>query len=513
MTSRTSQLIRDDEQDVLEPNLSALLARSCDAHPDRTALIDGETSFTYNQLHDAISELAHELRARQIGPSDRVAIALPNCWQYVVGYFAIQAVGAVAVLVNIRFTGTEIRHVLGDSGTKLVITNDQLASGIDSAIDKLFATEISARPDSRNEVHPPADRQPSDAAQFLYTSGTTGKPKGAIQTHANLVYNARLNRELFHLTPEDRTLIAAPFFHATGMNSQLLGLISAGGTCITQPAFTKAGTLGLLAEYEITYFVGVATMLQLLTMNPDFETTDLSHLRLFILGGAPVPEATIKLAAEKFPQAVLGNVWGQTEATSITTYVCGEEFTQNPDTVGRPVDGVDVQVYDETTGAFLDDVGAVGELCVQGPVVTAGYWGRPEATAQTYRDGWLHTGDIGSIDAGGYVRILDRGKDMIIRGGENVYSLEVENVLTSHPDIAMAAVFGKLDDLFGERVCAAIVREPGTDTPIDTLREHASQHLADYKVPVEWHVVSEMPTNASGKILKRSFPSLFTNHD
>ncbi|UNN05321.1 class I adenylate-forming enzyme family protein [Rhodococcus opacus] len=507
MTPHTSQLTRDDEELSAASNLSALLALSCESHPDRTALIDGQTTFTYTELRGAISELARDLQARGVRPDDRVAIALPNCWQYVVTYFAIQAVGAVAVLVNIRFTGTEIRHVLDDSGSRVVVTNDQLAANIDSAAAKLLADEIADR-QSDDVDFTPIFRQPADAAQFLYTSGTTGKPKGAIQTHANLVYNAGLNRRLFHLTPEDRTLIAAPFFHATGMNSQLLGLLSAGGTCITQPAFTKAETLGLLAKYEITYFVGVATMLQLLTMNPNFDNTDLSRLRLFILGGAPVPESVIGLAEQKFPHATLGNVWGQTEATSITTYVCGDDFKQHPDTVGRPVEGVEVRVYDETADALLEEAGAVGELCVRGPVVTAGYWGRPDATAQTYRDGWLHTGDIGSIDADGYVRILDRGKDMIIRGGENVYSLEVENALTSHPDIAMAAVFGKPDELFGERVCTAIVRAPGTDMSIELLREHAAQRLADYKVPVEWHFVDEMPTNASGKILKRSLISL-----
>lgn len=480
-----------------------LLSRTVAAYGSRPALLDGAVAFTYAELESRVKDAAHALQVQGVAAGDRVAIALPNCWEYAVAYFATQAAGAVAVLVNIRFTETEIAHVLADSGSVVVITDADLVARIPATARTVLATELTTAGQA------PAGwvavrRQPSDPANLLYTSGTTGAPKGAIQTHSNLVYNAALNRTLFSLTDADRTLIAAPFFHATGLNSQLIGMISAGGLCVLQPSFKTAESLRLLAEHRITFFAGVATMLQLLIMSPDFPARDLSALRLFVLGGAPVPEAVLDLAASHLPQAVLGNVWGLTEATSIVTYVGGEEFRAHPRSVGRAVNGVTIRVWNEVDGSFADRPDEAGELCVSGPVVTAGYWDNEDATAATYRDGWLHTGDIGTIDAEGYVHVLDRSKDMIIRGGENVYSLEVENAIAAHPDVAMVAVFGRPDDLFGERVCAAVVPRPGRIIAADTLAPWAGDRLADYKVPVDWQIVSELPTNASGKVLKRA---------
>ena len=483
-------------------SLSELLDLSAAAHASRPALLDGEVAFSYAEFATKVRSMAYALQQLGVRADDRIAIALPNCWEYAVTYFAIQAAGAVAVLVNIRFTEGEISHVLADSGSVVVVTDPEFEVKIVTDAAVVLANALTGAPHAPEDWRP-VPREPGDAANLLYTSGTTGKPKGAVQTQGNLVYNAALNRELFEHTSEDRTLIAAPFFHATGLNSQLIGMISAGGLCVLQPSFKTAESLRLLADHKITFFAGVATMLQLLIRHPAFPDSDLSHLRLFVLGGAPVPEAALDLAAEHLPTTVLGNVWGLTEATSIVTYVRGEDFRAHPRSVGRAVDGVEVGLWDEFKGAFVSESGVIGELCVRGPVVTAGYWQNQEATEKTFRDGWLHTGDLGSIDGDHYVQVLDRSKDMIIRGGENVYSLEVENAIAAHPDVALVAVFGRPDELFGERVCAAVVPEAGSQPTPESLRAWAAERLADYKVPVEWHLLDEMPLNASGKILKR----------
>jgi len=486
------------------PSLSRLLEIVVLAHAERTAVVDSSTGdvFTYAEFGERVRTAAQALQGLGIRPGDRVAIALPNSWQYAVTYFAVQAVGAVAVLVNIRFTVGEIEHVLSDSGSALVVTDAELRSRIPADARTALADEVTAAGAASGEWTA-AERRPQDPANLLYTSGTTGKPKGAIQTHANLVFNAAANRRLYATTPDDRMLIAAPFFHATGLNSQLIGALSAGASVVIQPSFQKTETLQLLADHRITFFAGVSTMLQLLILEPTFGDRDLSSLRIFVLGGSPVQESVLDLADEHLPQTVLGNVWGLTEATSIVTSVAGQEFREHPRSVGRPIDQVEVAVWDEGSGAFATTPDEVGELCVRGPLVTAGYWQNAEATAQTYRDGWLHTGDVGRIDADGYVYVLDRTKDMIIRGGENVYSLEIENVLSAHPDVALVAAFPRPDEIFGERVCVAIVATPGSSPNESDLRLWAAQRLADYKVPVEWTFLDEMPLTASGKILKR----------
>jgi acyl-CoA synthetase (AMP-forming)/AMP-acid ligase II len=497
---------RDALEDRLlaAPSVPALLAVAVEQHGPRTAVIDSRdgTTLDYAGFAAAVRGTARDLHALGVRPGDRVALAMLNGWEYAVVYYATLTLGGVAVLVNTRLAAPEIAYVLQDSGASLAVTEAGLLDRMPGGVPVVLATEVVTREDAPG--WPTVERTPADAANLLYTSGTTGRPKGAIQTHGNLVFNAGSNRRLLGTGVGDRMLIAAPFFHATGLNSQLVGSLSGGATVVIQPSFQRAETLRLLAEHRITVFAGVTTMLQLLVMDPGFSARDLSELRLFVLGGAPVQESVLDLAAEHLPQTVLGNAWGLTEATSIVTYVDGADFQGHPTSVGRPAPGVEVRIWDDGAAAFADAPDAVGELCVRGPVVTAGYWGKPEATAGAFLDGWLHTGDIGSLDAEGYVRVLDRTKDMIIRGGENVYSLEVENAISSHPDVAMVAVFGRPDPIFDERVCAALTLREGATTTEDELRAWTAESVADYKVPVVWEFLPEMPLGPTGKILKQA---------
>jgi acyl-CoA synthetase (AMP-forming)/AMP-acid ligase II len=486
----------------------AMLLQVAAEHGKREALVDGRLRMDHAQVLHRAAVVAARLRSLGAEPGDRVAILLPNSWHFAVGYFGAQLAGAITVLVNTRFTGPEIEQVLTDSGAVLVLTDDTLGARIPPALAVRIVpvTAVTAAPNPTDAPVDPVDlpghrRHPEDIAQLLYTSGTTGRPKGAMQTHGNLLVNARTVRENLGAAPGERTLIAAPMFHATGTASQLIGFVSAGACCVFTPAFHAETAVELMADERITVFAGVAAMLRLILLKAEDTAADLSDLRLFVLGGAPVPESFPAEIAERLPGLTLGNVWGLTEATSIVTYTDGAGYAAHPWSVGKPVRDVEVAVSVHGTPP-RDLCDTVGELCVRGPNVTAGYWGDPEATAATYVDGWLHTGDIGSIGVDGFVRILDRSKDMIIRGGENIYSLEVENALGTHRDVADVAVVGIPDLLFDERVLAVVVPRPGAaPSPVD-LRAHAATTLADYKLPAEFRFVPELPRNSSGKVLK-----------
>ncbi|MFI7616201.1 class I adenylate-forming enzyme family protein [Nonomuraea terrae] len=486
--------------------IASMLLAVAKEHGSREALVDGPRRLDYAAVSRRARAAAARLAALGVRPGDRVAVLLPNGWHHATGYLGIQLAGAIAVLVNTRFTTPEIEYVLRDSGARYVLTDDDLAARLapDSVAEPLRVAEIVACTGAppAPATPPGVARRPGDVAHLLYTSGTTGRPKGAMQTHANLLFNAGTVRERLGAAPGERTLIAAPMFHATGLVSLFVGFVSAGGCCVMTPSFHAATVLDLFVRERITVFAGVAAMLRLLLMLDDVDSADLSALRLFVMGGSPVPETFPAQVAERLPKLRLANVWGLTEATSIVTYVDGEEYTTRPWSVGRAVSGVELGI--SIDGAPPRDLrGQVGELCVRGPVVAAGYWERPGATAKTFAGGWLRTGDVGSVDADGYVRVLDRLNDMIIRGGENIYSLEVESVIAEHPDVADIAVVGVPDPLFDERVRAIVVPRPGTSPTAEELRAYAAARLADYKIPAEFRFVTELPRNPAGKVLKR----------
>ncbi|GAA5164516.1 class I adenylate-forming enzyme family protein [Pseudonocardia eucalypti] len=485
--------------------LPAMFLAVAAAHPTREALVDGATRLNHRDALARSAVVAARLEARGIRAGDRVAILLPNSWQYAITYCAAQLAGAVVVLVNTRLSGPELDYVLTDSGAALVVTDQTLGTRVPESVTApvVQADELVAQGDPVDPAGLPGnDRKPEDVAHLLYTSGTTGRPKGAMQTHANLVSNARTVRERIGAGPGERTLIAAPMFHATGTSSQFIGFFTAGACCVFTPAFHPETTVELMAGERITFFAGVAAMLRLILLRARDTAADLSALRLFVMGGSPVPESFPAEVKRQLPRLNLGNVWGLTEATSIVTYTEGDEYLEHTATVGPAVDGVEVAVSVDG-GPPRHQPDQVGELCVRGPVVTAGYWNNPEATASTFVDGWLHTGDVGSVDADGFVRVLDRLKDMIIRGGENIYSLEVETALVSHPDVAEVAVVGVPDPIFDERVRAVVVARPGSAPSEDDLRKHAASLLADYKVPAEFRFLPELPRNPSGKVIKR----------
>jgi acyl-CoA synthetase (AMP-forming)/AMP-acid ligase II len=494
------------------PTVGGLLLRSARRWPDAPALVEEQTVLTHQQAAVRACAAARRLAARGVRPGDRVALALPNGWRYAVAYYGIQLAGATAVLVNTRFAPPEIEYVLADSGARAVVVDAETTARVPQACAHWDVDEL-AGPGAGDLAGPgPGDlaglvAASTDVANILYTSGTTGRPKGAMQTHGNLLFNAGTVGSVMRVTASDRTLVVAPMFHATGIASQLVGFGAHGAACVFQPRFRPADMLGALIEHRITFFAGVTAMIQLMLADPAFDPAGLPALRAACFGGAPVAEAFLGEAARQLRHVTLMNVWGLTEATSIVTCAAGPEWLKRPWSVGRPVPGVEVAVAAD--GRLTDAPDAVGELWVRGPVVTAGYWHHPSATADTFRaDGWLRTGDVGRADADGYVQVLDRMKDMIIRGGENIYSLEVESVLARHPAIAEVAVVGVPDPVMGERVRAVAVLGPGESLALGTLREWAGAQLADYKLPAELVTVGALPRNPSGKVLKKQLAEL-----
>ncbi|MFM9376804.1 class I adenylate-forming enzyme family protein [Gordonia sp. VNK21] len=493
---------------MTEPEtLAELLVTSCRTNTRRVAVVDPGGELTYDGFLKRVGAAADELLELGVRPGDRVALLLLNSIDYAVAYFATAATGATAVLVNARLTLDEITHVLSDSGAKVTVTQPELLDRVPGADGTVALASDLGR--ARLDVTPFEQwaglrRTASDVANILYTSGTTGKPKGAMQTHGNLMANFATVREQFGLTRDDVALIAAPLFHATAINSQLIPFIGLGARCVLVPTFDRAAVPAVMRDNRVTLFAGVGAMVELLALDPAFGQAAFPDLRQVVLGGSPVGESTLRVLDERLPNVDVANVWGMTEATSIVTVAHRTDLTRRRWTAGRAVPGVELQVWDEVGNKLPPS--SVGELVVRGPVVTAGYWGRPEATAETFVDGWLRTGDVGRVDAEGFVQVLDRLKDMIIRGGENIYSVEVESVLSAHPDIAEVAVVGLPDPVFGERVCAVVVRVAGSAVSIEQIRDFARTRLADYKIPAEVRFLDALPRNASGKVLKGELP-------
>ena len=387
--------------------------------------------------------------------------------------------GAVAVPVNTRFTEAEVEYVVTDSGARFVLQpGEALPDGEPTVVD---------------------DLAPGDLAAIFYTSGTTGFPKGAMTTHENFLSNCETCRRVIHITDDVRlrNLISVPMFHVTGCNSQLLITIMVGGTTVIMPAFDVQHFLRVIVDERINILTSVPAIYWLAMSQPNFAEFDMGGIRWVTYGGAPTaPDVIAKLRAS-FPAARLGNGFGLTETSSVSTFLPHEYCEVRPETVGFTAPVVEVDLDD------VDPASGVGELLIRGQNIVAGYWNKPEQTALTFVDGWLRTGDLARVDDDGFVQIVDRKKDMVNRGGENVYCVEVENALVQHPDVYEVAVLGVPDTMMGEKVGAVIVPRPGTNPDPHEIRAWAKAHIADFKVPQFIVLRSEpLPRNPGGKVLK-----------
>ncbi|HEX3509612.1 MAG TPA: AMP-binding protein, partial [Solirubrobacteraceae bacterium] len=464
-------------------SLVEMLRASVERDGSSRAVLDvGGPALSYADLWERAARVAGGLQRAGIERGDRVAIRMANGIDWVLAFFGAQLLGAVTVPVNTRFTEDEAAYVVSDSGAKYTFTDGAaLPDG-----DPVAAEDI----------------EPDDLAAIFYTSGTTGFPKGAMTTHANFLTNSE-NAFRCLATSRDEgpgmsTLISVPLFHVTGCNSQLIPMLEVGGRIeILAGPLDLDGFFTAVGEHGCNQLVSVPAIYHAVLRHPRFADLDVSRVRWISYGGAPIAESLVHQIKDAFPAARVGNGFGLTETSSLTSFLPHEEAAEHADSVGFAMPVVDLSLDD------ADPDTGVGELLVRGPNVVAGYWNKPEATAQTFVDGWLHTGDLARIDPDGLLYIVDRKKDMINRGGENVYSIEVENALAGAPGVGEAAVVAVPDEMMGEKVGAVIVPAAGGDLDVAAVIAHCRAKLADFKVPQYVAVRSEpLPRNPGGKLLK-----------
>jgi fatty-acyl-CoA synthase len=480
-------------------------ARRARKTPHRTALIHDGRPTDYRTLYARVTRLAHALRDRGVRRGDRIAHLGPNHPAYLETLFAAGTLGAVFVPLNTRLAGPEIAYQLADSGAKVLVhgpAHAGLVAGLSGETEVRTRIEIG---DAYEQALAAASDEPidepvtpDDTCIIMYTSGTTGRPKGAMLTHGNLIWNA-VNVLVDHdLIADERALVSAPLFHTAGLNMLTLPVLLKGGTCVLVEAFDPETTLDLIERHRITFMFGVPAMFDQVARHPRWADADLSSLRILTCGGSPVPTPLIAAYQQRGLTFLQG--YGMTEAAPGTLFLDAEHAVTKAGSAGVPHFFSDVRVVRPDLTPV--DVGETGEVVVRGPHVMAGYWGLPEETEAAFADGWFRSGDAARVDEDGYVHIVDRIKDMIISGGENVYPAEIEDLLLAHPGIAECAVIGVPDDKWGEVPRAVVVPAPGADLDPDEVLASLTGRLAKYKIPKSVVVTDELPRTATGKLLK-----------
>lgn len=500
------------------------LARHARTIGERVAFRFEGRSRTYAELDERVSRLAGALRKRGVSRGDRIAVLGLNTLEVIETFFASGRLGAVCVPVNFRLVADEIGYVLTDSGTKACVVQAQLAqqlgkarAGLDTETTCLVyggdeQAVRAAGPAADDYEQALADAPPRfdevavdehEPAFIMYTSGTTGRPKGAVLTHFNLLLHAFSNMATLGVTNDDRVwLAAAPLFHIAGLSGMLPNLLLGGRTVLLPSGqFDPAATLDLMERERVSSCFLVPAQWQAICAVPDIARRDLSSLRKISWGAAPASTTLLRTMIDTFPQAEVTTAFGQTECSPVTTVLRGEDSIRKIGSVGTPMVNVEVRVVDDD----MNDVapGEVGEIVYRGPMVMKEYWNKPAETAEAFRGGWFHSGDLVRQDEDGYYFVVDRKKDMIISGGENIYCAEVENVLAAHPKIGEVALIGMPDERWGETPLAVIAPRTADDppTPAD-LDGWCADRLAKYKRPRRIAIVPALPRNPSGKVLK-----------
>ena len=502
-------------------SLGELLRESVRRDPSRLAIRTPEANLSYGELELRAGALASHLTAELgMARGARLGIVLTNRAEWTVAFFAAALAGVVPVPIDPRLGERERRDILADAEASAIVTTDALWEPLeDTRLPTLQAAVLVG--DHRagsacydfSELTEPRDRKSTsgqapvtadDVAAIFYTSGSTGRPKGVVLTHGNIICAAQNVQACLELSSSSIHLVVAPFSHVIGCNAQLVATILAGGRLDILPQFDAPAVLTWIAEQGVTVFVGVPAMYRLILDCLEEQRYDLSTLRYCAYGGSPCPTELIRTLRKTLPNARLINGYGLTETSSLATFLPDDLADHKPASLGRPCPGNTVRIVDATGGQSVS-TGTVGEVLIRGPSVFAGYWSAQDQTEEVLRDGWLHTGDVGRIDEDGCLYVVDRIKDMIIRGGENVYCVEVEQVLQAHPSVAEAALVGVPDPVMGEEGKAFVVLKPGTEVDEHELRLLCRERLAHFKVPKYVVVRDEpLPRNATGKVMKMS---------
>jgi long-chain acyl-CoA synthetase len=488
-------------------NLSSLLERTAADQPDRPAIRLDDFVLSYAELREAAGRMSTLLAEAGVEPGDRVGIMLPNVPAFPIAFFGALAAGAVVVPMNPLFKSREIAYYLSDSGAKVLIAwhtaaGEAAKGAADAGVQVLVAetadlAELIAEHAPATEV---SDRGGEDDAVILYTSGTTGQPKGAQLTHNNMTNNAEVVvRTLLHNSPDDVTMGCLPLFHVFGLTCGLNATVAAGGTLTLLPRFDGGKALEIIQRDQVTIFEGVPTMYAAMLHCPDGDPAQTATLRTCISGGASLPLEILREYEEKFGCVILEG-YGLSETSPVASFNLPDR-ERKPGSIGLPVEGVQMRLVDEQ--GQPSDEGEIGEIAIKGHNVMKGYLGKPEATAEAITDGWFRTGDLAKVDDDGYFYIVDRKKDLIIRGGYNVYPREIEEVLHEHPAVAEVAVIGIPHPDLGEEIGAAVALKPdGSATP-EELRAFAREKVAAYKYPRQVWLVDALPKGPTGKILRR----------
>jgi O-succinylbenzoic acid--CoA ligase len=499
------------------PSVHAMFERSLARGPDREALVFEDRRWSWSELDAAAGRLAASLAEDGLVAGERVAMLLSNRPEFVTTLLAVLRLGAIAVPVSVREQADGLAYVLGQCGAAAIVFDDALADRLPAAGSpatlrlRLAASQAAARgSDSarapRREAAPVGEE---DTAVILYTSGTTGRPKGAMLSQLGIVHSSLHYEHHMRLGPDERSVLAVPASHVTGLVAMITTLWRTGGTLVLVPQFKAAEFIALAARERITHTMLVPAMYALCLMQPEFGTAELSAWRIGSYGGAAMPRSMIEALAERLPRMTPMNAYGSTETTSPATLMPIGEQAAHLESVGRPVACAHIVVVDDD-GREVPP-GETGELLIGGPMVVRGYWDNPDASAAGFIAGYWRSGDLGSFDAEGYVRIHDRKKDMINRGGYKIWSIEVENTLVGFPGVIEAAAVGVPCPVLGERVHAFVHMDPAARAAAgeaaalaEAMRRFCAERLADYKVP-ETVGLSEtpLPRNANGKLLKR----------
>ena len=510
--------------DVSPTNLRELLEHRAAAAPDKVFLFsepDGRR-FTYAELVASINRAAAMLTSHGIAKGDVVSLLMPNSAEYIIAYFACWKLGALAGPVNSLLKEHEIQFVTNDSEAKAILVHSEFEDRIAKIRDKLshlksvivFDNEAEATSEftesdkGERDVRAPGITGDDDAI-IIYTSGTTGKPKGCLLTHGNVIANARQISSWLSFTEKDRLLTIMPLFHMNAVSVTTMSALYAGGSTVISPRFSASKFWNIISDYQITSFGSVATMLSmLLNTYADGVPKGLktNQLRFAMCGSAPVPAEVMKKFEETFNCPVIEG-YGLSESTCRSTFNPPDE-RRRAGSCGLPI-GNEMRVVDDDDHEVPD--GELGEIVLRGENILKGYFKNPEATATAFRNGWFHTGDVGYRDQDGFFYIVDRKTDMIIRGGENIYPREIDEILYQHPAVAAAATIGIPDSLYGEEVTAFVVLRDGAKPNEEELLSHCKKNLADYKCPKTIHLVSDIPKGPTGKLLKRELARVFSD--
>ncbi|NGQ93588.1 long-chain-fatty-acid--CoA ligase [Brevibacillus sp. SYP-B805] len=503
-------------------DIGSCLARNARRHPDKWALTCEGRSYTYGQFNREVNRLANGLQALGVQKGEKVALMMQNSDTFAISFFAAAKLGAVLVPVNFRLTSGEVRYILEHSDTSLVVCDAEYGDLIEEARPAAVKQVIVAGVPtvsghlayqqvlSENEQEPDAVVHERDDLEILYTSGTTGRPKGAVFDHHRILQVGVKMMALVGLQPNDRLLHLAPLFHSAQLNLLLLPGFFLGASHVIHRHFHPLEALKAMQEHKITFFFGVPTMYTYFLQVPNREQFDLSSVSRCAYGAAPMAPELVKQSMALFGTDQFYNFCGLTEGGPGGICLTPEDHKTKLGASGTAIFHTEARVVDDLD----EDVppGKVGELVLRGETMMKEYYKNPQATAETMRNGWLHTGDLAVIDENGYITLVDRKKDMIISGGENVYSVEVEQVLYAHPGVLEAAVIGVPHDVWGEMVAAVIVPKPGQTITLEELQSFCRKSLASYKIPRAMFLAEQLPRNASGKILKYKLREEWREH-